>query len=533
MAAPSMLGTMRLLSFAAIAPLLFACSKSVLFEPDASPPEHDAAVPIDGGTSGSTDAALPIDGGPSGSTDAGVPLELACDPEEIELAWVDEEAEQTYGGVSLALDPRLGLIARRDRSFGGELRRAQDGLALGRVSPGGALDAAWARTVIVDAGAREAIVRDTSTGARVAVVAASALDEGWFGGLDAQLSADGSRVLLLECLRSPSTEAGRAIVRSVDVADPSSEVRVELEHVCGLEWVWPSRLLPLATRDAVLVAGLRRPGPSFEGGEPAPAPGVALVDLDARIAREVDVGVGEAIEPRGGSLSTAYTGTLLSAALSPDERELAIAGWDGRLHRLDTATLAPIAEPFDVGVAIANPETFLPSVESPIAHAGRWLAHADGEGRIVLRDVASGRTARTFELPFDASAPSFEGDRSAAMAITFTSDGFVVAWSSAMARYACGGRAIEPSAALGDLSVELSGPTRVRVGQRATFSVLVHGAVAPVVRTIVFPLDAPAAASLLPEIEVATWAAGTFEIEARADDGTRSATTRASVIVDP
>ncbi|AKF11764.1 hypothetical protein [Sandaracinus amylolyticus] len=455
-----------------------------------------------------------------------VSLDLACAPSSLDVAWVSEDPglHGSFHPVSLEVAPGDALLMRGS-GFGGDVVRMRDGAQIATTSSP-PIDAAWARSVIVDPETREVIVRELATGATVRTIASGAdTREGWWGETIARLSDDGARALVLDC--DQSGDATHARLRGVDLASGAID---DVTLPLGCSELWPRRteLRALAGGTAALVIGLRPRGPAWIDDVRTPANVIARVDL-ARGGVSTVVAVSDARPPL--ALDLAFD--VLDAAISDDERVLAVTGRDGVLRRFDTTTLQPIGEPIEVGMAIANPVSYLPSIESAVALSptGAWIAHVDTEGAIVVRDAASGAIAAELAMPFDRREDGSGFGPPVAMALRFVDDGLIVGASSGVARFGCGGVTAEPVRPSGDLVVRASAPEVVRSGEPARFTIDVEGAALPVVRAVRFGDSAMGAIGR--DLEVWMPGPGTTTVEIVVDDGVRTARAEARLEVLP
>lgn len=453
--------------------------------------------------------------------------DLACPPSELALAWSHAGAplDGSFHPVSLELAPGDALLVRRSAYARGDALRASDGARIASLVSAPHTDAAWSRTVETDEATRVVTVREIRSGAVLASIAGAALGEGWYGRTVAQLDESGSRVLVLDC--DQRGEEVRTSLRRVDLAT-SSEQRVELPMGCAD--AWPGRLaLRELGADAVLIAGARPAGPTWGPHGPVPANELVRVDLaSGEVTRVAAVSAERAaLDPSGPDLPF----EILDVALSEDRGTIAITGRDGWLRRFDARTLAELGTPIEVGVHVANPISYLPSIESPLAisRGGAWLAHLDREGAIVIRDASSAIAVR-LESPFSGTDESPFGPP-ATMALRFADDGLVLASSAGVARFACGGAAAEAARPAGALSVRLEGPGVVRSGERARFAIDVEGESLPAIRGVRIGEAELAIGALGRDVETWTYELGAHVVEAIADDGVRRASARASVEV--
>lgn len=447
--------------------------------------------------------------------------DLACGADALALAWGgDSDAwAGAYHPVVLAVGPGPALLLRRSY-FDGQVVRMRDGapIAAGVFA---AMDDAWRRSIEVDAETATVIVRDVASGEPVRTIEPSPIDAGWTMERTAVLSRDGGTALVLQCGSHAARTDPQASLRAIDLAT-GTETRVALVGACAPAWA-PGAPQLHAIEGGAIVVGMRAPGAEIdeETGAWLGALGVARVDLaSARttLVFPVDPSIIAAIDgpaPHIGGVDP----VILAAAVTDDE--LAIVARDGMLRRLDLATLAPIAEPMRVPIFSANWDTYMPSVESPVAYStgGALLAHVSGETTITIRSTETGEPVATLELPF-AARP--DGGVPPPMAMRFVPDGLVVSTSHGVARYGCGGEAAPVARPEGELSVRAHGPASMRLGEPIAFRVDVERATLPVVRTIEIGSTLPRG-SFGPDVLAYSYEAGTWDVEAIADDGVREA----------
>jgi hypothetical protein len=459
--------------------------------------------------------------------------DLACAPSELELAWVhDDVSAGTYHPVSIDVAPGGALFLTRSE-FGGAASRMRDGelVAPLRTAP---LDAAWTRTVEIDPETREVRVRDLESGELLRAIARVPVAEGWYGNTLAVLSADGARALVLDCDREGATDTSRAILRDVAIAS-GVERRVDLPLVCSAFWASPTSLVALPDGDGALVLGLREPGPEWTEDGPAPGRAIARIDF-ARGEVTTSEPVGDALAEIHGGPAAAGDPALqiVGHALSEDGEELLLVGRDGLLRRIDTTTLEEIAPPIDAAIFVANPDSYLPSLESPVAisPARALVAHVDTDSAIVVRDAETGAIGARLEMPFDRAAPHHLG-APALMALRFLPDGILVVGASGVARFACGGVAEAPARPDGDLALRVESPSTARAGEPTRFAVDVDNATLPVVRVVRMGEGGGTIGSLTRDLESWAYMPGTLTVEILADDGTRTARTETTIEVTP
>ncbi|UJR84783.1 hypothetical protein [Sandaracinus amylolyticus] len=455
-----------------------------------------------------------------------VSLDLACAPGALDVAWVSDDPplHGSFHPVSLDVAPGDALLMRRS-DFGHDVLRMRDGsaIALTNAPP---TDAAWARAIEVDPTTREVIVRELATGAVVHTIPSGAAPrEAWWGETTARLSDDGARAVVLDC--DQSGDRTRAHLRGIELAT-GAIVDVTLPFACSEPWPRHTELRVIAGGTAALVIGMRAHGPSWVGEVRTPGNAIARVDL-TRGGVSTVIAVGDA-RP---SLDLELAFDVLGTAISDDERVLAVTGRDGLLRRFDTTTLGMIGEPIEVGMDIANPITYLPSIESPVALSptGAWLAHVDAEGAIVVRDAASGEVATRLALPFEAREDVAALGPPVAMALRFVDDGLVVAASSGVARFGCDGEVAPIVHPGGELTLRASAPEVVRTGAPARFTIDVEGASLPVVRAV--RIGESTTGAIGRDVEVWMPSPGATTVELVVDDGARTARAEARLEVLP
>jgi hypothetical protein len=187
-----------------------------------------------------------------------------------------------------------------------------------------------------------------------------------------------------------------------------------------------------------------------------------------------------------------------------------------------------------VGLAVANGATYLPSIESPLALSadGGYLAFVGTDGRVALLARSTGEIVATLDEPFDGDASGDDGWPSAPMALAFTDGTITVAYESGLARWTCGASTASPPSPAGELDVVARGPSTARIADRLTFEVEARGTDAPAVRWIELDGTQVGGASLSSELSVYVYAdPGVHGIQAFADDGTRRGSAAATTFV--
>ncbi len=457
-----------------------------------------------------------------------VTADLACAPSELAMAWATESMfASVFPPARVDLAPG-GALAVIGGGIGGAVVRASDGAVLGQpdVVPS---DAAWERYVALDGETNVLSVRAIQSGAVLREARPTDLGEGWFSALFPALTDDGAALVVLECAHAPATGEHRTFARHVDVAS-GREARVEIDRACDRSQGATPLVMPVPGARAVVLARLGVDPAFGADGTRGSRFDVARVDFDGATSRIAHLGDGEPAPVVGESHLDVDARTIIAASLSDDGRELVVVGVDGRLTRHDAETFAPIGEPRSVVLAVANGNTFIPSIESPAAlsPARRWLALVESPGQIAVRDAASGELATSLAIPF---APSPERD-AAAMALRWTDDGLLVVTSGGSVRYACGGRASAPARPPGELAiVSAEGPAEAREGEVLRFAVELENASLPTIRTVT--IEGAIGASFSPLVRAYASSAGAHTVIVTAHDGVRTAEVERAIRIAP
>lgn len=279
----------------------------------------------------------------------------------------------------------------------------------------------------------------------------------------------------------------------------------------------------------MLVVGLRESGPRAIDDEHSPAVAIARIDVltgEATSVFAIPASPNAPVQGTAPLIGTPDDQALVAAAASATE--IALVGRDGWLRRLDAHTLEPAAEPIAVPLLSANGETFLPSVESPVAYSknGTYLAHLESESMIAIREVATSVVVGRLNL----SVHTSEGDAAPPMAIEFMNDGLLVATSRVAKRFACGGEIDPIERPAGELTMRATGPSTAALGSRIPFTIEVDDVSLPVIRAV--SIEGYGAGSFGPETLLSPPGEGTFDVEIIATDGIRTAreTTRIEIV---
>jgi hypothetical protein len=426
-----------------------------------------------------------------------------------EPAWTTPAQDRLYGPATVHSSPE-GHLLLVTGDLGTRVLRASDGAPLGGAADLNGLDAQWGRRVTTQD--NRLVVLDARDGGRLADLGPqSAQDDDLFAFSSAALSPDGDRALVLTCHERPSRDEGYAVLRVVDV-EAAVERSVDLGARCGRSWMASARLL--VRGDRAFVIGL-------EAGE-----SVALNLVAGTVAARWRP---PATPPSDDGRVPATD--ILAASLAPSGDTLWVVAGDGSLHQLDGDTLDPRADAEPVGATVANFDTFLPTVESPIAMApgGDALLHLGPAGALQVRDAEG---VHALQAPFAApeGADEWAPHPETPMAAEWTERGLTVAFAGGVAHWPCAEhQVVDPGSFPSGVAPRLVGarvgvPVRVPVGSAGGFATTLHLSVdgVPVTQTT---LGAPP-----------VWTpnqAGEVELTAVVDDGLRRVELSALVQVEP
>jgi hypothetical protein len=444
----------------------------------------------------------------------------------IEKKWSVADENRMYWGQSLRASPNGRLLVREDRLRTTILRARDGGLRWPSLERN--LDARWEKRLEADGDGRLTLfdVRSSST---LFTVEAPAPPEGAhphaYSWTVAHMSADGAHILALDCF-----EISQTLLRVIDLEAGGAAKTSWLEIECEPHWTpSPSPILLEDTVHGTLLV-LSADGEIFKVD---PDRGVVQSRAEVMGPRSgMTIGLPSAVTP-----FNAESGGVLSAALSGDGSALVLSGLDGMLHIVDPDTLESRDPGVEIGKVYANGDTYMPSIESPVAISpdGQTLAFLDPMGRVALRRMSDGGEIATLDGPFPgATADPSAGFPGAPMAILLSNERVTVSYQAGFASWGC----VETVSSCGNhvpLSVTIVGPTSLMMEEafdEAAFSVNVSGGDGgPVVRRLLGqPSDTNWPASLSSSMKVDVYHPGPVDLSAIVDDGVQTATT--SIRVD-
>lgn len=254
--------------------------------------------------------------------------------------------------------------------------------------------------------------------------------EGGYTTVLARVGQTNDHVTLLE-RATRGAESERVFLRRVRVSEPSDEQRHEITSDVSLGASWgpaPLFLVDEAREVAFLV----------HSSEDAGAVEVLRVSLSTGERRAAHITLAEPAAVLGRSLLGAPETAVLDVALSDDGATLFATTRDGRLRELDAESLEEIGAPRASTLVVANPETYLPTLRSPLAISphGAWLAQLDAEGRVAISPRAGGAAVSLTSVT--SVTVTSEGARTPnAMAVRFLPDGLLVVTDAGVERFRC------------------------------------------------------------------------------------------------
>lgn len=372
--------------------------------------------------------------------------DLACEPEQLRSAWWSDGRGPFYGGNGEIVLNAAGTHVLLEDMFRSQSIRLADGVrseaaqltveltdvagvrfamprmqtdAEGRSDFAGATDVFAIGTPTPLAGIPWIVPRDASGYTQVAAHVAQAGDHA---------------VLVERAVRFGAADAG-VWLRSVRVSSPSDEIRVDLASALTTgtgSYESPFSILVDETHGVVFVTlGRQLDAP----------PSITRVDLASRAVTTTVL----TLDPAAPLLGIAHVGEpgtqLLDVALASDGSVLFVTTRDGRLRVIDAATLAEAGAEVPVGVVVANADTYLPSVRSPVAVSAHdeLLAMLDEMGRVVIVDAATMAPLATLtsQAPLlrDIDLMVERGPRP--IALRFLDDGLLVVTDTGAERFAC------------------------------------------------------------------------------------------------
>jgi hypothetical protein len=269
------------------------------------------------------------------------------------------------------------------------------------------------------------------------------------------VSRDGRRAVALRCDEVDT----QLIVWDLEAGE--TRAPLSLGNLCP-SWMWyPSPSMQLsADGGALALAG-------------SPEGTVVVVDLDTQRVQTLQAHAPLPEEQRWG-----YNHAVLGVAVRPDGGALATSGADLKVRVWSLPGLEPLGE-FDSDASHINLNSYTPSTSSPVRWSpdGRLLAHVAPGGELQLRDAESGfaplaLVARpSFPREEDQWRGEEQGPLHGLIDVAFSDDmtGLVVSSEAGVSLWRCPGAALpEPSGV--ELAVRLDGPTRLRLGETATFT---------------------------------------------------------------
>lgn len=369
--------------------------------------------------------------------------ELACAPEQLRSAWSSADGLGTFYGSAGALTLNAAgthvLVQDLFRSIsvrlsdGAESDGTQPTVQLTDVA--GVRFAEQAMTTNAQgqsdyAGATQLfVVGDTTPLASIPWIVPR--DAAGYTQVVAHVGQTSDRAVLVERAMVFGGTARGVWLRSIDVAS-TSEQRVDLASAlepAGIAFDAPFELLVDEARGVAFVTN----------GPQESAPQITRVDPASGTVTSTTLVQG-APAPLVGVAAVGEPGTqLLAAALDGDGATLRVTTRDGVLHTLDATTLDEIGPPEPVGVVVANPDTYLPSLRSPVAATphGTVVASITTDGHVAVEDSVTGARAT---LVSGATAHDVDGQPTLPHVIhlRFLPDGLLVVSDAGIERFRCG-----------------------------------------------------------------------------------------------
>ncbi|MBN8614027.1 MAG: hypothetical protein J0L92_25745 [Deltaproteobacteria bacterium] len=367
--------------------------------------------------------------------------DLACAPEDLRSAWWSGEGG-FYGYGDLLVDRDTTHVLVADDFRAATLRLSDGQRAEARSSRLDLLDVAGLRVAMprmrVDvsgasdlAGATDVFEIGDET-PLVTIPWIAPRDEGAYASVLAHVGQSSDRVTMLERVRSAPTAEERIFLRHVRVSDPSDEQRVEITSDLSLGESWgpaPWLLVDEAREVAFLV---------YSSDDEAPSVRILRVALATGVRTASSIVLTEAAPVLGRATIGAPEASVLDATISDEGSTLFLTTRDGALRELDADTLDEIGAPRSSVLVVANPDTYLPTLRSPVALSphGAWIAQLDAQGHVAIAPRLGGEM-----ITLPSSAPALDVTDGArgpnAMLVRFLPDGLLVITDAGVERFRC------------------------------------------------------------------------------------------------
>ncbi len=371
------------------------------------------------------------------------PSELSCAPEDLEPGWWTEYAGGIYDGEVPVTLNASGTHALVEGAYGAFSVRLADGRTVGGAATAATLDDLAGVRFVEQRRAMDALGRWDFAGATdVLAVGDSAplaqipwivpRDDSGYTQVVGRVGQSMDRALLVERAVLFGGGTRGTWLRSVALGSSHDEWRVdlgrELEPAEGLDPVF-GLLLDEATGVAFVTTGPQ----SVE-------PRVTRVDAAAGSVVSRRLVLGSPAPVVGRAVVGEPDTQLLHAALSGDGALLFVTTRDGVLQTLDAGTLEPVEAPRAVGIVVANEDTYIPSLRSPVASTehGTFVAALASDGHVRIIEASTGATRATLTSvarPVDVEGnPTFPRP----MQMRFLLDGLLVVTDAGVERFRCG-----------------------------------------------------------------------------------------------
>jgi hypothetical protein len=382
-----------------------------------------------------------------------------------------------------------------------------------------ALDAAWERGVFMHTDQESLVVRNLPSQEFVQdIQIGGPLGNAY--NLRASLDASGEILTTADC-EEVAPQTWSTVYRRYDLTLPGEQASQPLwtrniEGQCGQNWNGISQLIQLPEEDAIIALGLTEN---------------AIVRLNADGAvnslTTFDLGDHENTWPMP---------TILDATQRPGRSEIHLTTSEGDHRVLNTQTMSFVEHSLAdraVGVMTANPMSYGPTTESPLAFSptGLSLVRTDESGAVELVDLLGTSEDQAIAVPFSSEEPEWgPGPMNIPLAFSFTKRGLLGSFTGGFAFWACDAL---PEVDVLDSTLQITAPESAQAREEVVITVE-NAHPGPAIYRLVL-LDEEngnitLAVSLTRELQFSIWSEGPLTLQVELDTGAQVKTSEIFVV---